>query len=132
MCPPCARSHGIFFIYFPSAYWIVANQAPENLKKFQANKLVKSYINQNFFITWNCIFGSFKTFSQFKNWFLAIFEIAKNGIWSKENFMKLIYLMSSIFLPGFLKIFWPHTVAKCTHGIFSCIFRVRALEDIGY
>ena len=29
-------------------------------------------------MSWNCNFGNFKLFPQFKNWFLAIFEIAKN------------------------------------------------------
>ena len=31
-------------------------------------------------------FWQFQTFPQFKNWFLAIFEIAQNGIWSKKFF----------------------------------------------
>ena len=43
---------------------------------------------------WNCIFGSF---SQFKNWFLAIFEIAKKNF-VKNFFVKLIYLISGVFL----------------------------------
>ena len=30
-------------------------------------------------------FGSFKLFPQFKNRFLAIFEVAKNGFWSKKS-----------------------------------------------
>ena len=48
---------------------------------------LKSPGNKN---SWNCIFGSF---SQFKNWFLAVFEIAKNGIWLTKLFMKWIYLI---------------------------------------
>ena len=39
----------------------------------------------------------FWQFSQFKNWFLAIFEIAKNGIWWKKLLVKLIYLFSRVF-----------------------------------
>ena len=42
----------------------------------------------------------FQTFSQFKNWFLAIFEIVKNGIWPENFCVKLIYLISRAFLPG--------------------------------
>ena len=34
-------------------------------------------------------FWQFQTFSLFKNWFLAIFEIAKNGIWSKKFFREI-------------------------------------------
>ena len=41
----------------------------------------------------------FWQFSQFKNWFLVVFEIAKNGIWSKKLFVKLIYLISRVFAP---------------------------------
>ena len=32
---------------------------------------------------------------------MAIFEIAKNGIWSEIFFVKLIYLIPRVFLPGF-------------------------------
>ena len=39
---------------------------------------------------------------------MAIFEIAKNGIWSKKFFVKLIYLISQVFLAWtFFLIFWP-------------------------
>ena len=56
--------------------------------------LVKS--NKSFF-SWNCIFGSFP---QFKKWFLAIFEIAKNRIWPK-NFFREIHLFDfTSFWPG--------------------------------
>ena len=66
-------------------------QWARKFKKVQPKKkLVKSNKSKKFF-SWNCIFGSFLTFSQFKNWFLAIFEIAKNGIWSKKLFVKFIY-----------------------------------------
>ena len=50
------------------------------------------------FFTCNCIFGSFKFSPTSKIDFLAIFEIAKNGIWWKNFFMKLIYLISRVFL----------------------------------
>ena len=35
---------------------------------------------------------------KFKNWFLAFFEIAKNGIWSKKLFVNLIYMISRVIL----------------------------------
>ena len=49
----------------------------------------------------------FKTFSQFKNWFLAILEIGKNGFWSKWNFVKWIYLISRVFLAWTFLNFLP-------------------------
>ena len=75
-------------------------------KKVQAKKKSWNQINQNFF-SWNCISGIFKTFSQFKNWFLVIFESAKNEIWPKNFFVKLIYLISRFFLSWTFLIFWP-------------------------
>ena len=77
-------------------------QARKIIKKIQAKKLVKT--NKSNFFSWNCIFGSFP---QFKNSFLSIFEIAKNGIWSNKLFVKLIYLISQVFWPGLSWIFCP-------------------------
>ena len=54
-----------------------------------------------FLFSWNCIFSSSKID------FLAIFEVAKNGIWSKNNFVKLIYFISWDFLSSLFLIFWP-------------------------
>ena len=71
----------------------VLHSGPENFKKTR-QKNSWNQINQNIF-SWNCIFG---VFPQFKIWFLAIFEIAKNGIWSTKFFVKLIYLISRVFL----------------------------------
>ena len=62
-------------------------QWARKFKKFQAKKLVKS--NKSFFSSWNCIYGSFKLLYQLKNRFLAIFEIAKSGIWSKKFFREI-------------------------------------------
>ena len=75
--------------------FLLFHSGPENLKK-SSPKNPWNQINQIFF-SWNCISCQFKKISQFKNWFLAICEIAKNGILSKENFMKLIYLISRVF-----------------------------------
>ena len=61
-------------------------------KKVQAKKLMKS--NKSIFFPWNCIFGSFLSSN---NWCLTLFEMAKNGIWSKKFFVKLINLVSSWF-----------------------------------
>ena len=69
------------------------HSGPENIKS-PGKKLVKS--NKSHFFSWNC---------NFKYWFLSIFEIAKNGIWSKKFFMKLIYLISRVFGLDFFKIF---------------------------
>ena len=64
-------------------------------------------MNQNFFR--EIAFLAVLIFSQFKNWFLAIFEMAKNGIWSKEIFVKLIYLISRVLLGlDFFLIFPAH------------------------
>ena len=55
-------------------------QRARKFKKVQAKKT--SWNKKNpIFPPWNCIFDSFETFSQFKNWFLDNFEIGKNGIW---------------------------------------------------
>ena len=53
-------------------------------QKVLAKKLVKSNKSNNFL--WNCISGSFNLFPQFKNWFLAIFEMAKKWNLVKKNF----------------------------------------------
>ena len=52
-------------------------------------------------------FWQFLTFSQFKNWFLVIFKMAKNGFWSKYFFVKLIDLIPWVFLAWTFLIFWP-------------------------
>ena len=69
---------------------------PENLKSPGKKNLVKS--NESFFPPRNCISSSFLNFFQFKNRFFAIFEIAKNGIWSKKIFVKLNLFDFKIFL----------------------------------
>ena len=61
--------------------------AGQKILKSPGKKLVKLY------------FWQFETSSQFKNWVLAIFEIAKNGIWSK-NFFREIDLPSGRTLEG--------------------------------
>ena len=55
--------------------------AGQNFLKKSRQKYSWNQINHNFF-SWNCLFD---TFSQFKNWFLVIFEMAKNGIVSKKK-----------------------------------------------
>ena len=49
------------------------------LKKSREKKFVKSNKSKIFFVKLH--FWQFSTFSQFKYWFLAIFEIAKSGKW---------------------------------------------------
>ena len=61
-----------------------STQRARKFKKVQAKKLVKSN-KSNFFRE-----IAFLAVLNFKNLFLAIFEIAKNGIWSKKFFVKLI------------------------------------------
>ena len=58
------------YVFFTLKY----HNRPKILKKYGPKKLVKS----------NKIFRQFQTFPQFKNLFLAIFEIAKNRIWPKK------------------------------------------------
>ena len=74
----CSR-HLINFYHLFSILYIAAGQ---KIKKSPGKKNSWNQINQLFF-SWNCIFGSFKLFYQFKNWFLVIFEFAENGIRSK-------------------------------------------------
>ena len=75
--------------------WVTVGQKIK--KKVQAKKLVKSNKAKKFFFR-EIAFWQFQSFSQFKNWFLAIFEMAKNGIWSKKFFVKLFYLISRVFM----------------------------------
>ena len=65
-----------------------------NFKKAQAKKLVKS--NKSFFRE-IAFLALLKHFPSSKNEFLVIFEMAKNGIWSKM-IVKLIYLITRVFL----------------------------------
>ena len=64
---------------FADQDFLNTQSGPEKLKKCR-QKNSWNQINKKK-IPSNCISGSFKLFPQFKNWFLAIFEIAKNGIW---------------------------------------------------
>ena len=73
------------------------HSGPENLKK---SRQKNSWNQINHFFSWNCISGSFKLFPSSKNWFLAIFEITKNRIWSK-NFCEIdLFDFTSFFWPG--------------------------------
>ena len=95
-------------------------------KKVQAKKLVKS--SKSIFFSWNCIFGSF---SQFKNWFLAIFEIAKKWNLGKKNFSWNWFIW-------FHEFFWPglffNFMAHCELSVkpFFGWFRVPGKSDFGY
>ena len=60
---------------------ILLHNGPENLKKSR-QKNSRNQINQKK-ISWIFICGSLKLFPSSKFDFWAIFEIAKNGIWSK-------------------------------------------------
>ena len=57
--------------------------------------------------SWNCIFGSCKHFPQFKNWFLAIFEIGKNELWSKKISWNWFIWFDEFFYPDFFKFSGP-------------------------
>ena len=70
---------------------LAGSQQTRKFKKVQAKKLVKSNKSNFFFVKLH--------FSQFKNWFLAPFDIAKNGFWSKNVFVKLIYLIPRVLWP---------------------------------
>ena len=73
---------------------------------------------------WNCIF---KLFPQFKNWFLANFEI---GIWPKKFFMKLIYLISRVFLAWSFFNFLAHCVLAGCCVVFLASLMRRSLNNI--
>ena len=92
------------------------HSGPENLKKSRPKKGVKSNksISRNLFFNilhenyvnffGEIVFLVVLNFSQFKNYFLAIFEIAKNGIWSKKcHEIDMFDFTSFFFWPGFLK-----------------------------
>ena len=55
---------------------MMTHSGPVKLKKSRQKKLVKSNKSKKLFSS-NCIFGSFPVQK-------LIFEIAKNGLWSKE------------------------------------------------
>ena len=72
-------------------------QRARKLKKVQAKKkLMKSKKSKNN-VYMKLNFWQFETFSQFKNWYLAIFEIEKNGIWSKNFFREIDFFDFMIF-----------------------------------
>ena len=78
----------------------------------------------------------FWQFSQFKSWFLSIFEISKNGIWSKKLFVKLIYLISRVFWPGlyhFFKFSGPliELLKMCKNFKICICYLVQALIILG-
>ena len=73
-------------------------QRARKFKEVQAKNSWNQIDQKNFF-SWNCIFG----IPQFKNWFLAIFEIAKNGI--SDLVKKFIREIHIIFKAGINKTF---------------------------
>ena len=72
----------------------------------------------------------FWQFSQFKYWFLAIFEIAKNGIWSKKIFEKLIILISRVFWPGLSLYYLAHYVVLWSQFRKKNFFFVQTLISL--
>ena len=88
-------------------------QWARKFKKVQAKKTRE--IKIKIFFSWNCISGSFFTFIQFKNWFLVIFEIAKNIF-----FVKLIYLISRIILT------WTFLIFLAYYGIYKAFLHFFA------
>ena len=79
---------------------LTLHSGPENLKKVQTKKIVKS--NKTIF-SWNCIFGSFKLFPSSKMDFWQFLKLQKMNL-VKKNFMKLIYWFHEFFWPGLFKI----------------------------
>ena len=92
------------------------HSGPENLKKSrQINS--RNQINQIF--SWNCISGSFKLFPSSKIDFWPFLKFAIN-----KFFVKLIFLISQVFLPWPFLIFWPTVRQKsnCIAYYFGNIF----------
>ena len=76
-----------------------AHNGPENLKKSRQKNLWNQ-INQNIFF----VKLHFWQFSQFKNWFLAIFEIAKKMEFAQKKFREIDWFdFTSFFAWTFLK-----------------------------
>ena len=89
------KAEGPDFRCFSNAndlWYQILHSRPDNLKRSRQKNSWNPIIKKFFFVKLH-----FWTFSQFKNSFLAIFEIAKNGIWSKKFIVKLIYLISQVF-----------------------------------
>ena len=68
------------------------SQRGKKFKKVQAKKLAKSNKSHSFFVKLAIL-----NFFPVQNIFLAMFEMAKIGIWLKK-FVKLVYLISRVFL----------------------------------
>ena len=86
--------------YAPSIFQQFAirlHSRPENFKKSRPKKLVKSNRKINFF-SWNCISSSFKLFPSSKNDFWPFLKLQKMEFGQKIFFVKLIYLISRVFL----------------------------------
>ena len=63
---------------------------------------------------------------------MAIFEIAKNGIWSKKIFfVKLIYLNSQFFLAWTFLIFLAHYVGSGPSGMWTLLFTLSKVAELG-
>ena len=75
---------------------------------------------------WNCTFGSFKLFPSTK---IAIFEIAKNGIWSKKNSEIDLFDFTIFFVLDFFKFSglpWINTISRTIdHDISRSFTRVE-------
>ena len=76
------------------------SERPENFKKSRQktreNKEINIFLREIAFLAVLNFFPVQK---------MAIFEIAKNRFWSKNIFVKLIYMISRVFWPGIFKIF---------------------------
>ena len=78
---------------------------PENLKK---SRQKNSWNQINHFFLWNCIFGSFKLFPSSKIDFWPFLKLQKMEFGKKKKFVKLIYLISRVFLAWTFLIFLAH------------------------
>ena len=100
------------------------SQQARKLKKVQAKKLVKSNIYYNNFFREIAFLAVLKIFPVQK----LIFEIAKNGFWSKNFFVKLIYLISPVFLAWNFLNFLAHSavcVPTAIHSEFQFTFKIN-------
>ena len=79
-----AENKFVFLVYeFEFVLWYQSSQWARKFKKVQAKKLVKSNKSNFFFVKLH--FWQFLTFSNFKNWYLANFEMAKKMEFGQKN-----------------------------------------------
>ena len=104
------------FSIFNQKTFLDPHSGPENLKKVQAKKLLKS--NKSIFFSWNCIFGSFKLFPSSKIDFWPFLKLQKWNSAKKNNSWNWFIWFHKFFWPGLFLNFLAH----CAAVFLNCTF----------